>query len=163
MEFAVLLLALLLMLVGMVGVLIPVLPGIAVVWAVGVVTLLWQDLDAVGWAVTAWLTVLLVLGTLATVVLPARRGQQAGAPASTLAGAAFGAVVGFFVLPVLGFLIGGLAGLLLAERARLGQWAPARASTTAVLRGYGAGVLVELVLGVVMISSWLVAVSLRYG
>ena len=163
MEFAILLLAFLLMLVGMVGVLIPVLPGLAGVWLVGVITLLWQDLDTFGWAVSAWLTLLLVLGTLATVWFPARRGREAGAPSSTFAAAIFGAVVGFFVLPVLGFLIGALTGLLLAERARLGEWQRARASTLEVLRAYGVGVLVELVLGVVMVGSWLVAVIVRFG
>ncbi len=163
MEFAILLLAFLLMLVGMVGVLIPVLPGLAVVWLVGVITLLWQDLDGVGWGVSAWLTLLLVLGTLATVALPARRGQQAGAPSSTFAATVFGAVVGFFVLPVLGFLLGALAGLLLAERSRLGEWPAARASVGQVLRAYGVGVLVELVIGVVMVGSWLVAVVVRFG
>ena len=163
MEFAILLLAFLLMLVGMVGVLIPVLPGLAVVWLVGVITLLWQDLDTVGWAVSAWLSLLLVLGTLATVWFPARRGREAGAPSSTFAAAVFGAVVGFFVLPVLGFLVGALTGLLLAERARLGEWQRARASTLEVLRAYGTGVLVELVLGLVMVGSWLVAVIVRFG
>ncbi len=163
MEFAILLLAFLLMLVGMVGVLIPVLPGLAVVWLVGVITLLWQDLDGVGWAVSAWLTLLLVLGTLATVWFPARRGREAGAPSSTFAAAVFGAVVGFFVLPVLGFLFGALAGLLLAERSRLGDWPQARSSTLEVLRAYGVGVAVELLLGVVMVGSWLVAVVVRFG
>jgi uncharacterized protein len=72
-----------------------------------------------------------------------------------------GAVIGFFVLPVAGFVLGFLAGLTVGERARLGEWAAARRSTLAVLRAYGVGVVIELLLGLTMVASWLVAVVAR--
>ena len=163
MEAVVLAIAFLAMLVGLVGVVVPVMPGLLVVWLVGVASLLWQGADTAAWLVVAWLTVLFALGTLATVLLPARRGREAGATTTSFVTALVGAVLGFFVLPVAGFLVGFVVGLLLGERGRLGEWEAARRSTLAVLRGYGLGVLLELVLGITMVGSWLVAVVVRFG
>ncbi len=163
MEAVVLGLAFVAMLIGLVGVVVPVLPGLLVVWLVGAASVLWQGTDAAGWVVAAWLTGLFALGTLATVVLPARRGREAGATTGSFAFALLGAVLGFFVVPVAGFLLGFVLGLLVGERGRLGEWEAARSSTLAVLRGYGLGVLMELIVGVTMVGSWLVAVLLRFG
>lgn len=151
------------MLVGMVGVLVPVLPGLLVVWLAAVLSLLWQGADGAAWLGVGWFTLLFALGTLATVALPARRGRETGVPSGSLAAAVAGAVAGFMLLPVAGFVVGGLVGLYLAERLRLGTGEAARRSTGAVLRAYGLGVLIELLLGFLLIGSWLTLVILRFG
>jgi uncharacterized protein len=160
-EAFVLVLAFLAMLVGLVGVLVPVLPGLLIVWAAGVASVLWQGTDTTGWLMAWFLTGLFALGTIVTVVLPTRRGRELGASNASFASALLGAVIGFFVLPVAGFLVGFLAGLTVGERARLGDWAAARRSTLAVLRAYGVGVVIELLLGLTMVASWLVVVITR--
>jgi uncharacterized protein len=154
-------LALLVMLVGLVGVVVPVLPGLLLVWLASVGTMLYVGTDAAGWAVAGVLTLLFALGTGATIWLPARQGRRGGVPLRSLVAAGVGAVIGFFVIPVVGFLIGAFAGLLLGEQQRLGDWQPALASVGQVLRAYGVGVVVELVVGVTMIGIWLVAVVVR--
>jgi uncharacterized protein YqgC (DUF456 family) len=148
----------LVMLVGLVGVVVPVLPGLALVWASGV---LWAWLDGGGtarWAVVAFMTVLLVAGTAAKYVLPARHGSGAGAPRTTLLLGGLGAVVGFFAIPVVGFVIGGVAAVYLAELARLGDGRAAVRSTRAVLVGFGIGALLELVAGFAMVIVWFAGV-----
>jgi uncharacterized protein len=157
----VLALALVAMLVGMVGVVVPVLPGLLLVWVAGVGSLLHQGTDTTGWAVAGVLTLLFAAGSGATIWLPARQGRRGGVPLRSLLTALAGAIVGFFVVPVLGFLVGGFAGLLYGERQRLGDWDPALSSVGKVLRAYGIGVVVELVVGVTMIATWLVAVVVR--
>jgi uncharacterized protein len=153
--------ALLVMLVGLVGVVVPVLPGLLLVWVASAGTMLYLGTDAAGWAVAGVLTLLFALGTGATIWLPARQGRRGGVPLRSLVAAGVGAVIGFFVIPVVGFLIGAFAGLLLGEQQRLGDWQPALASVGQVLRAYGIGVVVELVVGVTMIGIWLVAVVVR--
>jgi uncharacterized protein len=157
----VVLLAVLLMSIGMVGVIVPMLPGLLLVWIATAGSLLLQGTDAVGWSVVALLTVFLLAGTAATIVLPARQGMQSGTARSSFGYAALGAFVGFFVVPVLGLVIGGLAGLLWGERQQRGGWEPALASTGRVLRAYGVGLLVELGLGLTMIVTWAVTLLLR--
>jgi uncharacterized protein YqgC (DUF456 family) len=150
----------LVMIVGIVGVLVPVLPGLILVWAAG---LAWVWLDGAGparIAVGVLLTLLLVVGTVAKYVLPARSATGAGAPRSTLVLGAAGAVVGFFVIPVVGVVVGGVGAVFLAELARLGDARTAWQSTWVVLRAVGLGILVELATAVLMLGIWTGAVLL---
>lgn len=150
----------LVMLVGVVGVLVPVLPGLLLVWAAG---LAWVWLDGGGVArvaVAVVLTVLLVGGGIAKYVLPARSATGAGAPRSTLVLGAAGATVGFVVVPVVGLVLGGVLAVYLAELHRLRDGSAAGRSTWAVLRAIGIGVLVELAAAVLMVGAWLAGVLL---
>jgi uncharacterized protein len=154
-------LALVVMLVGLIGVVVPVLPGLLLVWVAGAGTMLYLGTDAAGWGVAGLLTLLFLIGSGATIWLPARQGRRGGVPMRSLLAALVGAVVGFFVLPVIGFLVGAFVGLLLGEKQRHGGWDPAFASVRNVLRAYGIGIVIELVVGVTMIGIWIVAVVLR--
>jgi len=143
------------MALGLVGILVPVVPGLLLIWAAG---LWWTVADGGGparWTVFGVLTTLLVVGTVAKYVLPARSAAARGAPAATLVAGALGAVVGFFVIPVVGVLVGGIAGIYLAELARLRDGGRAWVSTKAALVAIGVGVLIELAAGVLMIGVWL--------
>jgi uncharacterized protein len=147
---------------GLLGVVIPVLPGLLLVWlGTAGTTVLLHRADGLGWALAAVLTVLFLGGTAATLWLPARQGRRGGAGAWSFVLAAAGAVAGFFLLPIVGFLLGGLGGLLVGERLRLQGWRPAWASTGRVLRAYGVGVLVELGVGLTMTGIWAAAVVMR--
>jgi uncharacterized protein len=154
-------LAVLVMLVGLFGVVIPVVPGLLVVWLTSVGTTLWMGTDASGWVVAGLLTVLFAAGTAASIWLPTRQGRRGGAPRSALLSAVVGAVVGFFLLPVVGLLVGGALGFTVAEFRRYGEWRPAFRSLAKVVGAYGVGVLIELVVGVLMIGTWVIAVLLR--
>ena len=143
------------MVAGLVGVLVPVIPGLLLVWAAG---LWWTIADgggAVRWTVFGVLTALFVLGTVTKYVLPARSATARGAPVTTLVAGVAGAVVGFFAIPVVGLPVGGVAGIYLAELARLRDGGRAWVSTRAALVAIGVGLLVELTAGVLMFGVWL--------
>ena len=154
-----LLLVALVMAVGLVGVVVPVLPGLALIWAAGLVWALAEGSGAGRWVTLAVMTVLLVAGTVAKFVLPGRSVLATGAPRSTLLAGGAGALVGFFVIPVVGLVVGGALGVLLAESRRLGDTSRAWTSTRGVLLGVGIGVLLELVAGVAMVVAWVVGVA----
>jgi uncharacterized protein len=148
------------MLVGLVGVVVPVLPGLALIWlaAAG-----WAWADGGGaarWSVVVVVTALLVAGTVAKYAVPARSATGAGAPRSTLLAGALGALVGFFVIPVVGLVVGGLAGIFVAELARLSDGRAALRSTRAVLVGLGIGALIELAAGLAMVWVWVLGAVL---
>jgi uncharacterized protein YqgC (DUF456 family) len=143
--------------IGLVGVLIPVLPGLFLVWG-AVAVWAFEVGSAAGWVVLALATALLVGGTVVKYVVPGRRLREAGVPwASTAAGGALG-VVGFFVIPVVGLLIGFVLGIYLAERLRLRTHPLAWQSTKHALAAAGWSVLIELGAGVAIAICWLVAV-----
>jgi uncharacterized protein YqgC (DUF456 family) len=144
----------LVILVGIVGVLVPVLPGSALV--VGAV-LAWALVQGGG---TAW-TVLVVAvafvaaGTVVKYVVPGRRLRQAGVPWSSTALGGLLGLVGFFVIPVVGLLIGFVLGIYLAERARLRSHDAARQSTRHALAAAGWSMVIELAAGIAMGLVWL--------
>jgi uncharacterized protein YqgC (DUF456 family) len=143
------------MVIGLVGVIVPLLPGTALILAAGLGwALLVVDDGATRWVVVGVMTALFLVGTVAKYALPGKRlsGQL---PRSTLLLGAAGAVVGFLLLPPLGLLLGGVAGVYLAESRRAGTAAEARRSTVRVLQAIGLGILVELTAGVLMVGTWL--------
>lgn len=147
------------MAVGLLGTVVPVLPGLSLIWAAALVGFLTAGFDGVAWVTMITLTLLLAGGEAAKYVLPARPGGQTASRRSLL-WAAVGAAVGFVVVPVVGFVIGGVAGLYLAESQRTGDSEVARANTLMALKRFGIGVLVEVAAGISMIVVWVMAVAL---
>jgi len=144
-------------LVGLVGILLPLLPGTALVLAAIFVWAL--DLGTgTAWGYFAVAAVVLILGSVAKYVVPGRRLTATGIPRSTLfAGIALG-VVGFFVVPVVGLFLGFILGVYLAERHRVGAQS-AWPSTLEALRAVGVSILIELAAGVLATGVWLAGVS----
>ena len=144
----------LVMLVGLLGVVVPLLPGTALILGAGVVWAAFVvDDGATRWVVVAVMAALFLVGLVLKYALPGR--HLAGRlPRRTLLLGAAGAVLGFFVLPPLGLLIGGVAGVYVAEAQR--DRATAWRSTVQVLTAIGLGVLAELAAGVLMVAAWLV-------
>jgi uncharacterized protein YqgC (DUF456 family) len=143
-------------LVGLVGVVVPVLPGLVLVL---VAVLVWA-VDVGGgtaWTVFGLATAVLVVGTVVKYAVPGRRLKSSGIPASTTwFGIALG-VVGFFVIPVVGLVIGFVLGVYLAEHRRVGS-AAAWPSTQQALRAVGVGILIELAAGSLAALVWVVGV-----
>jgi uncharacterized protein YqgC (DUF456 family) len=143
-------------LVGLVGVLVPILPGLVLVlagilvWAIDVGT-------AAAWTVFALATAIRVGGTIVKYAVPGRRLKTSGIPSSTTwFGIGLG-IVGFFVIPVVGLFIGFVLGVYLAEHRRVGP-AAAWPSTKEALRAVGVSMLIELAAGVLAALVWVVGV-----
>lgn len=142
--------------VGLVGILVPILPGSGLILA-AVLGWALATGGGTGWAVFAVVALLLAVGTVVKYAVPGRRLKDSGIPASTQWIGAAGAVVGFFVVPVVGILLGFVAGVYVAERARLGAQ-PAWPSTKAALRAVGLSILIELAAGILATGVWVVGV-----
>ncbi|MGH2819391.1 MAG: DUF456 domain-containing protein [Actinomycetota bacterium] len=142
------------MVVGLFGTIAPLVPGLPVIWTAGLVYGVLAGFGSTGAVALSAMTLLMLAGAGAKLVLPHRRASAGGAPRSTLWIGLLGGVIGFFVLPVLGLPLGAVAGVLLAEYRRTGDWSLARASTKHVIVGFGIGALVEIGAGVAMIACW---------
>lgn len=148
----------LVMLLGLLGVLVPGIPGPLIVWA-GTVWWALSEKSGAAWAVLIGATAVLLLNQVVKWLLPARNPRAAGAPYRTLFLAGVAGIVGFFVVPVLGCPLGAVGGLYLLERVRLGGHGQAWASTRTVLRATGLSVLVELFACLLVAGAWAGAVS----
>lgn len=142
--------------VGIIGVVVPVLPGSVLVLAAILVWAL-QVGEPAGWVAFAVATSFLAVGAVLKYVVPGRRLQDAEIPARTQLAGIVLAVVGFFVVPVLGLFVGFVLGIYLAERVRLGGPA-AWPSTKTALRAVGLSILIELVAAVLATGAWVAGV-----
>jgi hypothetical protein len=147
----------LIMLVGLIGIVIPLLPGLLLVW---VAVLIWaaETQTKAGWVVFGICTVLALSGVLLQYLLPGRRMAAAGVTTSSIVtGAVFG-VVGFFVIPVVGVFLGFPLGIYLAERIKAGTHAAAWISTRHALKAIMLSVGIELLTGLAITTTWVIGV-----
>jgi uncharacterized protein len=147
-------------LVGIVGVVVPVLPGLLLSWA-GV--LAWALLVDAGWG--RWLvlgvaTGVALAGTVVKYAWPGRNLKRTGVPNRSLVAGGVLGLVGFFVIPVVGLFLGFLLGLWLAERVRLGSWQRAWPSTKSALKAVGLSMLIELAAGLTIGTVWVIGLLL---
>jgi uncharacterized protein YqgC (DUF456 family) len=142
------------MAVGAVGTVVPLLPGLGLIWLAGLVYGIDQGFDAVGVAAFAVITVLGVAATVAGYVVPQRRASGAGATRTSVLLGVAGAVVGFFVVPIVGMPLGGVLGIYAGEHLRTRDAAVAWRATRATIVGFGLAALVQFVAALVMIAVW---------
>ena len=143
--------------IGIVGVVVPVLPGALLVWAAIAVWALVVG-SATAWAVLAVATLLIGGAQLVKLLVPGRRLRAAGVHRhSIVTGVVLGAA-GFFLIPVVGFFIGFPLGVYLEERRRLGHHASAWNSTREAVRAMGLSIVIELSSTVLAAGAWLAAV-----
>jgi hypothetical protein len=154
MEYVLWSLAVLLVLSGIAGMILPALPGSPLLFA-GLVCAAWaEDFAYVGWRTLTLLGGLAVLAWLADFIAGAFGAKRFGASNRAMVGAAIGAVVGmFFGIPglLLGPFIGAMAGELTA---RSDLRAASRAGVGAFL-GLVLGTAAKMALAFAMIGIFL--------
>jgi uncharacterized protein len=142
---------------GIVGVVVPVLPGALLAWA-AIAVWAFAVGSATGWAVLAVATLVIGGAQVVKVLVPGRRLRDAGVPRRSIAAGVVLAVVGFFVIPVVGLFIGFPLGVYVEERRRLGGHEAAWRSTLEALRALGLSIVIELAATVIAAGVWLAAV-----
>jgi uncharacterized protein YqgC (DUF456 family) len=147
----------LLVVVGLFGIVVPVLPGTVLV-ALGIAVWATEDGSSGAWVTLALAVLCLLVGAVVKYAVPGRR-LKATVPTRTLLVGGVFAVIGFFVVPVVGALVGFPVGVYVAERVRVGS-AGAWSSTKAALEAVGAGILIELAAAVVATGVWVAGVAL---
>lgn len=145
--------------VGLVGILVPLLPGSILVFAAIAV---WAYVEG---TTIAWVTLGVAGSILAAALLvkylwPMKRMRRADVGTwSLLAGGVLG-IVGFFVIPVVGLVIGFVVGVFLAELTSRGNSRLAWASTVHAIKGVALSVGVELAGALLATMVWVVGVLL---
>jgi uncharacterized protein YqgC (DUF456 family) len=147
----------LLIILGLAGVVVPVIPGLLLVWA-GVLVWFLDDRDAARMSVLIAVTLVLALGTVVKYLVPGKRLREAGVPWGTIALGGLLGIVGFFVVPVIGLVLGFVLGVWLGEMMRLGDSGPAWRSTRHAVVAVGLSILIELAAGLVATAIWAGAV-----
>ena len=147
-----------LMIVGVIGAVLPFLPGPLLIFLAGVIHTLLRPDAGMSWTGLTVLGLLLVVAYILDFASGAMGAKWFGASRWGIAGVFVGGIVGlFFSLPglIIGPLAGGLAFELMFAKKEINA---AVKSTWGTLLGTGAGLLLRLLISLAMVATFLVDV-----
>ncbi|MDH5149312.1 DUF456 domain-containing protein [Brevibacterium casei] len=148
-------------LVGCIGIVVPVLPGSILI---GIGVLIWAFVigTPTAWIVFAIVARLVIAGMSASFVLTGRQLKAMEVPNRSVALGGVLGIVGFFVIPVLGLPIGFVLGLFLSELGRLHDAKTAWASSWGSIKAIGIGTAIEFILALLAAIAFGVGVLLHF-
>lgn len=149
---------LILLIFGLIGLLIPIFPGLTVMW---IGTLIYAVVQAsigamtwVDWLLFVLITILMIGGNIGDNIIIAKHVRDKNVPWSSIIWAFIAGVgVSLVMTPIAGMLAAP-AGLYFAEWRRLRDKGQAFANTKAWMTGWGWSVAAKIGLGIVMIIFW---------
>jgi len=159
-DTALVVLVAIVMVIGVGGTVLPILPGLWLIWAAALVYGLVDGFGVVGWVTTVLITGLAVAGTASGVYLPQRKAASIGVPWWGQLAALVCAVAGFFIVPVVGAPLGFVVGILLVTLARERHFQGALTATWATLKSLLLASGLQFAVGLAMVALWVVWVWL---
>jgi uncharacterized protein YqgC (DUF456 family) len=152
---------LVIMLVGLFGLIVPIFPGIVVIWLAYLGYGLVTHFNTLGWVFFGVNTLLMLVGVTIDNVLMSAKAHKEGAAWSSLVLGMLGGVVGTIVFPPLGGILAAPLVVLLFEYLRQRDLKNALRTVKGLLIGWGASFIVRFFIGLVMIGLWVVWVLNR--
>jgi uncharacterized protein YqgC (DUF456 family) len=157
-DFVLQTLTLFVLLVGLFGLIVPVFPGLTIMWLGTLVYALLQNaankMTGWDWFLFGLITVLMIIGNIADNLIIARKMRDKYIPWSSILFAfAAGIIASIFFTPLIG-LAASPAGLFLAESRRLKNRNAAIESTKAYMIGWGWAFAARFFIGLMMIGCW---------
>jgi uncharacterized protein YqgC (DUF456 family) len=146
------------LLTGLFGLLIPVFPGLTVMWIAtliyAIILAMAGNMTWVGWLLFTVITLLMIGGNIVDNIIIAKHMLDKSIPwSSIIISFAAGIIVSLFLTPLVG-IIASPVGLFLAEWRRIKDRQAALANTKAWMTGWGWSVLARFGIGIVIILFW---------
>ena len=150
-----LIVALVLMFIGLLGVILPLVPGIVLVYLAALLYAIIEGFAKIGPITLAVLTVLAVVGVTADLWVSSLGAKVGGASVWALLGGLAPGLVGliFFSLP--GAIVGSVLGVIIVELGRVGDWRKVLKSGGGWLIGWLLSTVVQLSIALIMIAIFL--------
>jgi uncharacterized protein len=144
----------LLMLAGLAGAVLPMLPGTPLILAGALIYAFATDFATIGFGRLALLTVLAVISSALEYVAGALGARRSGGGRGAVVGALIGAVVGL-AWPPFGLLVGPIAGAIAGDFVRTRQLGPSVRTGVGTALGMLAGIVAHVALALVMVALFL--------
>ena len=153
-EAALLWLTLFFMLLGLFGLLFPVVPGLFIIWLSALGYGVMSGFGTLGIVIFVLITLLAVGGSLADNLFMGAGARWGGAAWGTILVALLAGVAGTLFFPPFGGLIAAPLAILLLEYLRLRDMKKAWQAFRGLAVGWGAGTIFRLLAGLAMIFLW---------
>jgi hypothetical protein len=151
----VLILTLLVMLVGVIGTVAPVIPGTILIFAAALIYAIAEGFQAMGWPTLVVLGLLAAIATSADLWASTAGAKLGGASGWSIVVGLVGGLVGLFFFTLPGAIIGAIAGVLVAEIVRAGDWKKALKASGGWGLGWALSTIVNLGIGLLMVAIFL--------
>jgi uncharacterized protein YqgC (DUF456 family) len=152
-------LTLFVLIVGLLGLIVPVFPGLTVMW---LGTLFYAIIQSAAGKMTGWdwflfalITLLMIVGNVVDNVIIARKMRDQYIPWSSILLAFAGGILASIFLTPLGGLVAAPLALFLAEVSRLKNRDAAIASTKAYMVGWGWAFAARFIIGLMITGFWM--------
>ena len=148
-------LAMIIMLIGLAGTIIPMLPGLPVMWLGAFIYALFTGFEKVGWTFLGIFAGLTAVTTLLDYVANLYGAKKMGATRWGVLGAFLGMLIGLFTGGLIGLLLGSFLGAILGEILRGRKGSQALKAGVGTFLGFLGGTLLKFVIGCAMIGIFL--------
>lgn len=139
-------------LIGILGVVVPILPGILLIWLSVLAFAIFEGFDSIDPLTFAFITLIAIVAGTADIWMALFGAKTGGASLLSMIYGVIGAIIGFFVLgaiaPIIGSLFGGIlgysAGVLLGQYQKQRDWSLAFRAGLGGLAGWGVATMLQL-------------------
>ena len=146
----------LIMLFGLFGLIMPVFPGLVIIWLAALGFGIISGFGTIGWVIFGIMTTLMLIGNTVDGILMAKKALEHGAAKKSLVLAAIASVVISLMFSPLTGLIAAPFVLYLSEKNQGHTPEEAKKITKGLMVGWGWGLALRVVIGIMMIILWAV-------
>lgn len=147
------------MLIGLIGMVVPILPGTLLIWLTALTYAIFDGFQAIDWISFTIITIIALVTGTADIWLTLLGAKTGGAAKRAMFFGLIGGVLGFIllgaVLPIVGNLFGGIIGyaigVLLGQYQKFQDWNVALKASVGGVVGWGIATIVQAVGGLLII------------
>jgi uncharacterized protein YqgC (DUF456 family) len=152
-------LAVVFMVIGLVGIVVPILPGTLLIWLSVLAYAIFDGFSAIDWITFSVITLIAIVTGTADLWLSLLGAKTGGAARRAMILGFIGGILGFFLLgaflPIIGNLFGGIIGyalgVLIGQYQKYQDWKVALKASIGGVVGWGIATVVQLAGGVLML------------
>ena len=140
------------MFISLLGVLLPLVPGVALIWLTALVYAVAEGFKNIDPITMIVLSVIALPGITADIWVSSLGAKAGGASLWSIVASLVGGVAGFLISTLPGAIIGALVGLMAVELFRAKDWRQALKASGGWIAGWLLATVVQIITGVIMIA-----------
>lgn len=148
------------MIIGLFGIILPIIPGIVLIWLTAFGYAFLEGFAAVDWLTFTVITLIALVAGTADLWMPILGAKKGGASKRAMVFGFVGGVLGFLILtpmfPIVGSIFGGIIGYaigtLLGQYHKYRDWEIALRASIGGVAGWGVSMVVQMIGGILIVS-----------
>jgi uncharacterized protein len=153
-NYALLFLVQFFMLVGLIGLVVPIFPGLLIMWLAALGYGIASGFKTLGIVIFVIISLLALIGSLVDNLFMGAGARKGGASWLSIFVALAAGILGTILFPPIGGLIAAPVAVLLLEYYRLRDWTLARQAVFGMAKGWGLSVAARLLIGFMIMGLW---------